>query len=668
MKLDNPITDLAPPASAGSINLSHHPKYRPDIDGLRAIAVLAVVLFHAFPALIPGGFIGVDIFFVISGFLITSILARELEHGKFTFARFYARRIKRIFPALVLVMAACLAFAWFALFPDELKQLGLHLAGGAGFVSNLVLWQEVGYFDRGADTKPLLHLWSLAIEEQFYIVWPVVLLLASRLRLNLLMVSAGLALVSFAINVGGIAAFPSATFYSPASRAWELLLGAVLACSLHKGRPVALFARAAAAFSPNLRSAVGALLLALGFAIISRERQFPGWYALLPTIGALLMIGAGPQAWFNRFALSNRLLVWFGLISYPLYLWHWPLLAFAHIVESGTPAPQLRAALVALAVVLAWLTFRLVERPLRFGQGRFNVAILAVLMVALASTGGYVWRKGGLPERAAIVDNARHQKSLVLVEDVQNAAACKKRYGFDSLYEYCLMARVNQDPTVVLLGDSHAYHVVAGLTKYYSSLGENLLMLGTRHPYWGLKPGDDPYQQATQPMLELALSIPSIKTVVISTHIRLDTSTPDSRIMYAAARDTIRRFTEAGKHVILMEDVPILSFDPRACIKRAGIVATGTRTPCALPRAEVDQQSPQNEAHVAALHRDFPSVERFRTRQLMCDDKLCWAMKDGNLLYRDNNHLSYEGDLYIGEKFAEWHASRGAKKDGNRPD
>ncbi|WP_370659744.1 acyltransferase family protein [Massilia polaris] len=447
-ELDNPIAVLAPPASAGSVNLSHHPKYRPDIDGLRAIAVLAVVLFHAFPALIPGGFIGVDIFFVISGFLITSIIARELEHGKFTFARFYARRIKRIFPALLLVMAACLAFAWFALFPDELKQLGLHLAGGAGFVSNLVLWQEVGYFDRGADTKPLLHLWSLAIEEQFYIVWPVVLLLASRLRLNLLLVSAGLALLSFAVNVGGIAAFPSATFYSPASRAWELLLGAVLACSLLRTQPVVLFARAAAAVSPNLRSAAGALLLAIGFAIISREHQFPGWYALLPTVGALLMIGAGPQSWFNRFVLSNRLLVWFGLISYPLYLWHWPLLAFAHIVESGTPAPQLRAALVALAIALS----------------------------------------------------------------------------------------------------------------------------------------------------------------------------------------------------------------------------TGTRTPCALPRAEVDKQTPQNEAHVASLLRDFPGVKRFRTRQLMCDDKLCWAMKDGNLLYRDNNHLSYEGDLYIGEKFAEWHASRGAKQGGNRPD
>jgi peptidoglycan/LPS O-acetylase OafA/YrhL len=660
MKLDNNIVDLARPASAGSVNLSHHPKYRPDIDGLRAIAVLAVVLFHAFPALIPGGFIGVDIFFVISGFLITGILARELEHGKFTFGGFYARRIRRIFPSLLLVMAACLAFAWFALFPDELKQLGLHLAGGAGFVSNLVLWQEVGYFDRGADAKPLLHLWSLAIEEQFYIVWPVVLLLASKMRLKLLLVSAALALLSFAVNVAGIAAFPDATFYSPASRAWELLLGAVLACSVHRKQ-----AFAALAISPNARSAAGALLLAIGLALITREHQFPGWYALLPAVGTLLMLGAGPQAWFNRIVLSNRLLVWFGLISYPLYLWHWPLLSFAHIVESGTPAPQLRAGLVVLAIALAWLTWRFVERPLRFGRGRYNVAMLAGLMVALAAAGGHLWNHGGMPDRDAIVDNARHQKSLVMVEDTQNAAACKKRYGFDSMYKYCLLARPGDAPTAVLIGDSHAYHVVAGLTKHYTSRGDNLLYLGTRHPYWGLAPEADPYQQATQGMLELAMNTASIKTVVISTHVRLDDSSPEARAIHAAARDTIRRFTEAGKHVILMEDVPILTFDPRACIKRAGIASSATRSPCALPRAEVDKQAPRNDVLVAGLLRDFPAVELFRTRDLVCDAKLCWAMKDGKLLYRDKNHLSYEGDLYIGKKFAEWQALGGAKQPGN---
>ena len=654
MKIEPTLAALAP--SASQPGHSAHPVYRRDIDGLRAVAVLAVVVFHAFPALVPGGFIGVDIFFVISGFLISTILAQSLAQGSFSFAGFYARRIKRIFPALLLVMAATLAFGWFALFPDELAQLGRHITGGAGFLSNIVLWREVGYFDRAADTKPLLHLWSLAIEEQFYIVWPVLLLLAWKRRVPLLAAAAVLAALSFAVNIGAIHAFPSATFYSPASRAWELLAGAMLACAWL--RPAPIPTRVAALLPPNAWSALGALLLALGFALVTAKHRFPGWYALLPVAGAVMLIGAGPRAWFNRVVLSNRLMVWVGLISYPLYLWHWPLLSFAHIIESGTPAPQLRAALVVLAVALAWLTYRLVERPLRAGEGRYKAAALAILMVLMAAGGAWIARHGGLPQRAAVLENARHQKSLVLVEDVQNAAACKKRYGFDSTYEYCLMARVDQEPTVVLIGDSHAYHVVAGLTKYYTSIGENLLMLGTRHPYWGLPAGDDEYQKATQPMLELALAMPSVKTIVISTHARLGTNTPEQRSMLAAARDTIRRYTEAGKSVILMEDVPILSFDPRACIKRAGIVSTGTRTVCALPRAEVDAQSPQNLDLVAGLLAEFPDSAFFRTTDLMCDDKLCWAMKDGNLLYRDTNHLSYEGDLYIGARFGQWDQAR----------
>lgn len=660
MKIEPTIAALAP--SASQVSPSAHPVYRRDIDGLRAVAVLAVVVFHAFPALVPGGFIGVDIFFVISGFLISTILATSLARGSFSFADFYARRIKRIFPALLLVMAATLAFGWFALFPDELAQLGRHITGGAGFLSNIVLWREVGYFDRAADTKPLLHLWSLAIEEQFYIVWPVVLLLAWKRRVSLLAAAAVLAALSFVVNVGAIHAFPSATFYSPASRAWELLAGAMLACAWL--RPAPMLTRVAALLPPNAWSALGALLLALGFALVTAKHRFPGWYALLPVLGAVMLIGAGPQAWFNRVVLSNRLMVWVGLISYPLYLWHWPLLSFAHIIESGTPAPQLRAALVVLAVALAWLTYRLVERPLRHGHGhgRYKVAALAALMVLMAAGGAWIARKGGLPQRAAVLENARHQKSLVLVEDVQNAAACKKRYSFESVYEYCLMARVDQDPTVVLLGDSHAYHVVAGLTKYYTSVGENLLMLGTRRPYWNLPAGDDEFQKITQPMLELALSMESVKTIVISTHVRLGTNTEEERTVLAAARETIGRFTRAGKSVILMEDIPVLSFDPRACIKRAGIVSTGTRTVCALPRAEVDAQSPQNLALMADLLREFPAAALFRTTDLLCDDKLCWAMKDGNLMYRDTNHLSYEGDLYIGDKYAAWDTARLATK------
>ena len=204
---------------------------------------------------------------------------------------------------------------------------------------------------------------------------------------------------------------------------------------------------------------------------------------------------------------------------------------------------------------------------------------------------------------------------------------------------------------MVLVGDSHAYHVVAGLTKYYSGLGENLLMLGTRHPYWGLDPKDDPYQQATQPMLELALAMPTVKTVVFSTHMRFYTM-PEHRVYVDAARDTFRRFLAAGKHVIFMNDVPALGFDPRSCIKRAGVASSATRIPCAIPRSEWDQQIVQHQQIVRQLAQEFPQIEWFDAASALCDDKLCRVMVDGRLMYRDTNHLSYDGDLLVGSQFA----------------
>ncbi len=212
-----------------------HPKYRPDIDGLRAVAVLAVVAFHAFPSSLKGGFIGVDVFFVISGYLISTIIFESLDRGAFSFREFYARRIKRIFPALILILVACFTFGWFALLADEFKQLQKHIAAGTSFVSNHVLWSEAGYFDNSAETKPLLHLWSLGIEEQFYIVWPLLLWFAWKRKFNLLTITILVAIVSFVLNLRGIKQDVVATFYSPQTRFWELLCGSLLAwVSLYK--------------------------------------------------------------------------------------------------------------------------------------------------------------------------------------------------------------------------------------------------------------------------------------------------------------------------------------------------------------------------------------------------------------------------------------------------
>ena len=350
---------------------STHPAYRPDIDGLRGVAVLSVVAFHAFPSNLQGGFIGVDVFFVISGFLISSIIFENLNKGTFSFRAFYARRIKRIFPALFVVLLACLCLGYYTLIPEELNQLGKHVAAGAGFVSNFVLWNESGYFDNAAETKPLLHLWSLGIEEQFYIFWPLLVWAAWKCRLNLLYVIVFLVLASFSLNIWFIRQDPVATFYSPLTRMWEILCGALVAWFTVE-RPNSTFQLSDFLRDrPELAKAAtfaGKLILVLAFITISGDANFPGAWALVPVVATMLIIIGGSNHANDRDLWSNKILVWFGLISFPLYLWHWPILSFGRILYFDTPPLKFRIIAIVVSILLAWLTVKLIEKPIRFGR------------------------------------------------------------------------------------------------------------------------------------------------------------------------------------------------------------------------------------------------------------------------------------------------------------
>jgi peptidoglycan/LPS O-acetylase OafA/YrhL len=252
-----------------------HPSYRSDIDGLRAIAVLLVVIHHAFPQILPSGFIGVDLFFVISGFLISTIIFQNLENGTFSFADFYGRRIKRIFPSLILVLLTCLVYGWFSLLPADYKQLGKHALAGAAFVSNFAFWYESGYFDGDSKLKPLLHLWSLGIEEQYYIFWPLIAWLAWKKKANLLKLCIVLLVVSFVTNLVLVRSNTASAFFSPASRFWELLIGSVLAY-VKLNQPITKEER-----HGNLSAWLGLGLLVIGLVFIHPERRFPGFWALL---------------------------------------------------------------------------------------------------------------------------------------------------------------------------------------------------------------------------------------------------------------------------------------------------------------------------------------------------------------------------------------------------
>jgi len=464
-----------------------HPHYRADIDGLRAIAILSVIGFHAFPEIFRGGFVGVDVFFVISGFLISTIIFGSLARNSFSFITFYARRIRRIFPALIVVLLSSLIAGWFILTADEYKQLGEHVAGGAGFVSNFVLWGESGYFDNAAETKPLLHLWSLGIEEQYYIVWPLLLWGAWKRKWNLITVTTALFAVSFLLNI--FESYRSATgdFYSPQTRFWELMIGSALAYRAHRKGEAEETKRT---IMPLL-SVAGAALIILPVFVLNKTMTFPGWWALLPTLGAALIISAGAQAWFNAKVLSNRMLVGVGLISFPLYLWHWPLLSFAHIVE-GDLAIETRIGAVVLSVLLAWLTYRFIEKPIQQrGTGKMVVPML-VLMTIAGSAGyaidwdngleGYGYRVREKSDFADYFENSlprqHYFETLGLWDkwrtDCDFYDGKKYRSGqstnvpVDHIDKSCYTRDPAKKHTVFLWGDSHVQQLYYGLSRNLS--------------------------------------------------------------------------------------------------------------------------------------------------------------------------------------------------------
>ncbi len=431
--------------------------YRPDVDGLRAVAIAAVVVYHAFPAAVRGGFTGVDVFFVISGYLISQIIWRGLDERSFTLAWFYGRRVLRLFPALVLVLAGTLAAGRWLFLPDAYATLGKDIAGAATFASNLVLWQDAGYFTENAALRPLTHLWSLAVEEQFYLVFPLLLIAAHRSwRLTGALLGV-LAATSFTWNVATVGADPAAAFYLLPARFWELALGALLAYVQLSRSP---------ALTPRLRDAASlaglGLLLLAAFGPTSSS-LFPGWWALAPTLAAVLLIGAGPDALLNRRVLASGPFVLLGRISYPLYLWHFPLLVLARVQWGASLSVGATIAVVAVSVALAYGTYRLVELPARrlAGRGRRPAALVAPL-AAVGCAGLAVFFSAGLPGRLPV----ELQQLSTVAFDYKHAYRESRCFlqpwqGARAFRPDCVDA--GSGKLLLLWGDSHAAHLYPGL-------------------------------------------------------------------------------------------------------------------------------------------------------------------------------------------------------------
>jgi peptidoglycan/LPS O-acetylase OafA/YrhL len=665
-----------------------HPKYRSDIDGMRALAVLSVVGFHAFPSWIKGGFIGVDIFFVISGYLISTIIITSLEQNRFGFLEFYARRVNRIFPALIMVLLACITFGYFALLADEYKQLGKHIAGGTGFISNIIFWDESGYFDNISEKKPLLHLWSLGIEEQFYVLWPLFLWLAWKVRskLNLLFTIIAVTAISFLLNIFTIHEDSIAAFYSPQTRFWELLSGAILAYMQINGlilRSAIFRAKESEVLNVNLlcnlQSILGFALIIYGFLFITKENLFPGWWALLPTAGTVLIISAGERGLLNRAVLSNRVLVWFGLISYPLYLYHWPLLSFVRIIENQNPSEIILIFTVFISIALAWLTYRFIEEPFHFikdNRTNRSAFILIVLMIIIGFVGYTCFDQDGYPLRPNLIGQTPEEFDWLKMSKNRE---CEDIYP-DAPW-HCTRSK-SSDPTILLLGDSHSEALYPGMAHATANSADSVMDLSVSGcpPFFGIDSRqigreEDCADQAERALL-FAQNYSSIKTVILTTRgplyiygkgyfepdhnrtltLRKQPEITDFRQVFSIAMsDTIKSILTKKIQIIFVLDTPELGFDPRSCdVPRPLTLTKHPESRCGISRQAVEERNREYRELVFNVLKEFPSVLIFDAMAHICDAQQCLAMKDGNLLYRDDDHLSVAGSRYISMKLVDF--------------
>ena len=625
-----------------------HLQYRPDIDGLRAIAIVSVVAFHAFPHALSGGFIGVDVFFVISGFLISSIIFSSLERSRFNLVEFYIRRIKRIVPALVLVLVSCLIAGWILLFSDEYRQLGTQIFGGAYFVQNFILLKETGgYFDSPAGVMPLLHLWSLAIEEQFYIFWPLLLVFVWRREWNFLRITGAIGIMSFMTNLYVTDRHPASAFFEPGSRFWELMVGGVLAyLVLHKPQYMERFG--------NAQSIIGAVLIVCGLIFLNKGRNFPGAWAMLPTFGAFLTISGGASSWINSRLLANKWMVWIGLISYPLYLWHWPLLVFMKIVYVHASVLQNVLVLI-IAVILSWLTYRFVERPFRYG-GSAGVKSLAlvVMLFSIGVTGLAIALNKGFPDRSINALLGGGLNSAAFGGSRISDGSCERNNSERDVSEEVCHSNT-KEPTVLFVGDSHAMALYSAIYANEFSI-KAMLVSGhscpiypnlTYTPSYRYSFGNNCTDIALR-AIDVARRYKSIKTVVLMTAAAY--ASTDFHVKYSdghqlATRDAfirgngyfVYKMLSLGKRVVFVEDVPELQYAPEQCVR---LESLGAVKGCGMYGSVNASARRVYEGDLKTLKDEYPEMNIFNTNGFFCANGRCTAKRDNQWLYNDVQHIT----------------------------
>lgn len=607
-------------------------KYRSDIDGLRAVAVLPVILFHIGSPLFPGGYVGVDVFFVISGFLITATLKQEIEAGDFSIVRFYERRARRILPALFAMVAFALVAGLFILMPDDLKDLGSSAAATALFASNFLFWHQTDYFAPGAEIQPLIHTWSLAVEEQYYIFFPLFLAALGRWGgRRFILPTLLVALVSLAISIVGVHLASPGAYYLLPSRAWELLAGSLLA--------LGAFPAVRSVAAREVLAGTGLMAILLSATLLTSESPFPGLLALPSVLGSMAIIHAGSSGpTLTGRALSLRVMVGVGLISYSLYLWHWPLIVYARYAAFGELSTTAAVMVLATTFVAAYLSWRFVERPFR-NRARITqrpLFIASAAAIALATlTGAGLYGARGLPQRfpevAAMAAKIKAERKAgegsrcVLNSKVREWAGPEK----------CTLTH-GKGTAILFWGDSHALHYQRALRQLDGKVAGRVMIYGMTActPILDRDIPSVPLCRAHNDRVLELVKAHGIKRVILSALWQSRDDIYDDGPGTLPA--TIRKLEAAGAEVAIISDNPLFYFsEPTSLAARASRMAD-PRAALYMP-VKNDRRVPQRLAKLVkpALFLD--------PLPLLCKETQCVAMEDGQLMMTDGSHLSLYG-------------------------
>ncbi|WP_373476502.1 acyltransferase family protein [Sphingorhabdus sp.] len=648
--------------------------YRPDIDGLRAIAVLAVLFFHADLGFVPGGYAGVDIFFVISGYLISRLIVGEIQDDNFSLLRFYERRIRRLFPALFAMLAVALVAGAVILLPQDFTFMSRNAFGAAAFVSNIAYWTQTGYFEGDAKVRVLLHTWSLAVEEQVYIIYPMILMLVLRKwATHIKSILLGLATLSFAACVWMTNMDPSTAFYLMPFRIWEFLVGALLA--------VGLFKQPERPLTATLAGLAGLAILAATFVIFDDLTVFPGAAALVPCLGTALVIWAGKDAISGRI-LSVSAMRFVGKISYSVYLWHWPLFVFVNYMIIGKLTFLQNVGLAGVAIGLGFLSWRFIEMPFRRPYDetpqRSVFALGGASIVLITCVSAAIYFSGGLPDRFKdrTVKLASYEKSMNPESDI-----CEKVELQLAVNSRCTIGNT-ENASVFLWGDSHAGALFGALDQVAKDSGSGIV--------YGASPQCPPLLGAgtsvqcvegNRKRLDYVLKNDEIRTVILAARWSLylegrfvstgeaETNNgapkligPDGEpypLFSDAARhhfrDSIRNLVQIllanGKHVVLVYPIPETGYNIPQTL---ALMSTRGENPADFTVAKnlyVERQWRATQilgdlGHHRLLTRVYPA-------RVFCPTSRCLTFAHGAPLYFDSHHLSVPGALMLKDTIAE---------------